>query len=410
MSLARFPLRTVTVLVYAGFLAYQSLGGGGAWACGGDVLSVGARMPRTDFLANVVAYIPLGVLGVVAAGSRTTRRRQLAWYGLVVLGAVAAFSVAMEWLQSCQPERVSSIYDVLSNTVGGLIGVCAGLVMESLALTRSRAAVDVLVVESAAARSSQRLQVLTLAIALVWVASQTLPWTFTADVSAVRANLSFLRRWPGAALLDGWVVLGHAAAWCAIACAAHLLSARRLLALVLLGAFAGLSLGAQLLTATRRPISFEELLGLMVAACLTAPLLTLEDDDARRGTAADFLFGASLLTVTAYQLRPEPGLSATSTFFWWPGVGIGGMRGALDYAMLFGWCGLATVVAAASGRRWRRLVTWPIVAVVVTLALELAQTHVPGRTGDLSAPTFTLFGVLAARACLGDLGARREQT
>ena len=410
MSLARFPLRAVTLLVYAGFLAYQSLGSGGAWACGGDVLSVGARIPRTDFLANAVAYVPLGILGMVAAGARTTRRRYLAWYGLIVLCGITAFSAAMEALQSCQPARVSSIYDVVSNTAGGSIGVLAGWVMESLALARSRAASDVLVVETAAVRAHQRLWILTLAIGLVWVASQTLPWTFSADVGGVRANLSFLRRWQGVSALDVWIVLGHAAAWSAIGCAAHLLSPRRLPAAAIMVAFAGLSLGAQLLTTTRAPISFEELLGLTAAACLTAPLLTLEDADARRAAAATVLFVAALSTVTAYELRPEPAASTTARFFWWPGVGIGGMRGALDYAMLFGWCGLATIVAAAWHRRSRRLLAWPIAAVIVTLALEALQTYVPGRTGDLSAPTFTLLGILVARACLGDLGPGAEQT
>jgi hypothetical protein len=409
MSPVRFPLRAATVLVYAAFLAYQSLGGGGAWACGGAVLSWGARMPRTDLLANVVAYVPLGILGVVAAGARTTRRRELAWRGVVVLVGIAAFSIAMEWLQSCQPGRVSSIYDVLSNTAGGLLGAIAGLAMESLALTRSHAAVDVRVVATAEARAHHRLQVLTLAVGLVWIASQTLPWTFSADVAVLRGNLSFLRRWRGLTALDGWILLGHAAAWCAIAGAAHLLSPRRVRAVVLLVAFAGLSLTAQLLTATRGALSFEELLGLAAATWLTAPLLTLDDDGPRRATAALVVFVGALLTVTAYELRPERAVPAASAFFFWPGVGIGGMRGAIDYAMLFGWCGLATVVAAAATHRPRRLVVWPIVAVAVTLMLEVAQTRVVGRTGDLSAPTFTLLGILAARACLGDPGSIDEQ-
>ncbi|HTU99574.1 MAG TPA: hypothetical protein VMF13_03485, partial [Luteitalea sp.] len=116
------------------------------------------------------------------------------------------------------------------------------------------------------------------------------------------------------------------------------------------------------------------------------------------------LWLGAVLSVVAYELRPETG-AAVAGFQWWPGVGIGGMRGALDYAMLFGWCGLATVVAAAHGTSRRRLLTWPATAVLITLLLEIAQRVVPGRTGDLSAPIFTLLGVLAARVCL-DL--RRE--
>jgi hypothetical protein len=96
---------------------------------------------------------------------------------------------------------------------------------------------------------------------------------------------------------------------------------------------------------------------------------------------------------------------ATQAFSLWPLVGLGGLLGALDYALLFGWFGLAVVVAsqwaAASGdHRARR--AWPAAAVVATLVFEIMQTRIAGRGPDVSAPLFTMLAVVGAVAVLRD--------
>lgn len=67
-----------------------------------------------EVLANVLMFVPIGLLG--AAAVRPHRRR---W----VVAAAAAVSVAIEVVQSGIPERVSSVTDVLANTAGALLGV-----------------------------------------------------------------------------------------------------------------------------------------------------------------------------------------------------------------------------------------------------------------------------------------------
>ncbi len=120
------------------------------------------------------------------------------------------------------------------------------------------------------------------------------------------------------------------------------------------------------------------------------------------------LFGGALLTVAAYQLRPDPSAVATAqSFSVWPRVGLGGLLGALDYALLFGWFGLAAVVAGRWGdiagyRRARRL--WPALGILAMLALEIMQMWIPGRGPDVSAPLFTLLAVLGAEACVEQAG------
>ncbi|HTV02668.1 MAG TPA: VanZ family protein, partial [Luteitalea sp.] len=270
-------LRVATLLAYAAFLAYQSLGSGAEWRCSGSVLSLHTRISRTDLLANVVAYIPLGLLGVLAAASTTTSRRRIAGYGVAVLAGAASFSTTMEWLQACQPGRVSSLLDVVANTAGSASGVVGGFAMESLALARAMRTPGLLVVPSADEYEARRLWLLTVAIGLVWLASQTVPWTFSVDLGTFRANLSFLRRWNGVDSLDGWRVLRHCGAWVALVCVGHLATRRRAQAATAVATLCGASLGLQLMLSARAPLSFEELAGMTLALVLIAPLLLIED-------------------------------------------------------------------------------------------------------------------------------------
>jgi hypothetical protein len=166
--------------------------------------------------------------------------------------------------------------------------------------------------------------------------------------------------------------------------------------------FAGaLSLGLQLLLDASAPLSFEELVGMASAAALV-PAMVRGADVPRRRRWAVGLLACAVLTVAAYELRPEPG-APTQAFSAWPMVGLGGRLGALDYALLFGWYGLSVVVAAqwasVEGQPRARL-AWPAAAIALMLVLELAQTLIPGRGPDTSAVLFTLLAVLGSTAVL----------
>jgi len=388
----------LALLLYTTFIVYQSLAHGGAWRCTGAVLEWGARVSRSDMLANIVAYVPLGLLLVLATTSRSGALPRLMVTMLGGIAAVALLSVSMELVQSCQASRVSSVYDLMANVTGGLVGVSGGL------LFRWASAGTGLVASHHGAASDRRLRLLTVAVVGAWVASQTVPWVFAVDLGTLRSNLSFLRHWSDGPPLDPWRVLRHAGAWVAVACACRLAAPDRWVAGAGLALTVGVSLVLQVLMDARSPLSLEELGGMVVAAMLVLPPLARAGGESlRRRWAAGLLLGA-MVTVAAYELRPEPG-AATQAFSWWPQVGLGGLRGALDYALLFGWFGLAAVVAAhwahAGGHRHARR-AWPVAAVLLTLVLEVMQTRIPGRGPDLSAPLFTVLAVLAGTALLGD--------
>jgi VanZ family protein len=118
-SLARYFLVAYVVL-----LAYGSLFPSTAWrASGVDPFAfLWAPWPRYvtafDVVANLIAYLPLGLLGVAAVPVRVPR-----WLGVVatvVLGV--GLSIMLESLQTYLPSRVASNLDVLLNSIGTGIG------------------------------------------------------------------------------------------------------------------------------------------------------------------------------------------------------------------------------------------------------------------------------------------------
>lgn len=80
-------------------------------------------VPAFDVVVNVLGYVPLGFLGVLAAYPRLRRG------GAFALGA--AFSVvlsfALESIQLYLPMRTSSNLDLLANAAGGSLGALAAL-------------------------------------------------------------------------------------------------------------------------------------------------------------------------------------------------------------------------------------------------------------------------------------------
>ncbi len=78
-----------------------------------------------DIAANVIAYVPLGLLGVLAVAPRLAGAP--AWLAATLGGA--ALSFAMEALQTYLPNRIESNVDFAANALGAAIGAFAGVVI-----------------------------------------------------------------------------------------------------------------------------------------------------------------------------------------------------------------------------------------------------------------------------------------
>lgn len=78
------------------------------------------RWTAFDNIANALAYMPLGALAALSLAALHVRARALAWLGASLV--CAALSFAMESLQTMLPARVASLYDFITNSIGGALG------------------------------------------------------------------------------------------------------------------------------------------------------------------------------------------------------------------------------------------------------------------------------------------------
>jgi VanZ family protein len=122
-SLARYLYGAYALLVI-----YASLHPFSGWVDNGvpSFAFLAAPLPRYitafDVIANIVAYVPLGLLGVLALYPRLRGSTAAA----ASLGIAVFISLCMEALQTYLPSRIPSNLDVASNAAGALAGAVAG--------------------------------------------------------------------------------------------------------------------------------------------------------------------------------------------------------------------------------------------------------------------------------------------
>ncbi|OUE27304.1 VanZ family protein [Clavibacter michiganensis] len=88
------------------------------------------RYSMIEEVANVALFVPLGMLGVLAFGSRR-------WW--VVAFAGTAMSASVELAQGAfLPARVASVTDVLANGAGAVLGAAAAAIIAARARRRGR--------------------------------------------------------------------------------------------------------------------------------------------------------------------------------------------------------------------------------------------------------------------------------
>lgn len=87
-----------------------------------------------EFTANIGMFVPLGfLLGLALA-------RRAWWVGIFLL---PAFSGAIEFLQGIAlEERVSTVLDVLANTIGGYTGLLLAMILRAMIHARDRTKIE----------------------------------------------------------------------------------------------------------------------------------------------------------------------------------------------------------------------------------------------------------------------------
>lgn len=128
---SRHILRRYLLAGYVMFIAYASLAPFGEWGYQGysfyEVLVAPLHQTYTlfDALSNLLAYVPLGVLLGLALRGKGKAVASIA--GATVLGML--LSGMMEYLQLYLPGRASSNVDILSNSVGTMIGATLAIIV-----------------------------------------------------------------------------------------------------------------------------------------------------------------------------------------------------------------------------------------------------------------------------------------
>ena len=326
------------------------------------------RVARSDFILNLIVYLPFGLLAMLCLRGPFMHRLLLA------TAAATALSASLEFGQTYLPGRVSSLADLLLNSAGGFLGALgAGLAVR---LTVSRQFTQ-RVLAALSDPTTGRLGLLALGC---WVLAQWAPLVPSLDIGNLRAGLAPLKATlTGKAALHNVQVTSYALMLFAVGTLSLSILApaqRRLstvcglLALVLAGKI--LVLG--------RVLSAEALLAF---TCLI-PIFWL-----LRTASTGLLRWLLLLALTAFLIQdallPAEGNSALRTVNWIPFRGhINSVHGVVNLLETL-WVFIALAWATYPWSRSRKLRTVLVCLIAaMTLGLEWCQQFVPGRYPDVT--------------------------
>lgn len=145
-SYARLWVSTLLLVVYASFvllvtmwpqpeqLEFDSIAGRMLRALHNIGVPEWFGYDKLEFTANIGMFVPLGfLLGLALARS--------AWWVAIFL--LPAFSGAIEFTQGIAlDERVSTVLDVLSNTIGGYLGLLLAMILRAMIHARDRTKIE----------------------------------------------------------------------------------------------------------------------------------------------------------------------------------------------------------------------------------------------------------------------------
>ncbi len=322
-----------------------------------------------DALLNVLIYVPLGWLGYL---SLTGAPRGVRLTAAVGFGCALSFTV--ELAQFYLEGRVTSLLDVASNSCGTAAGVIGAQLLDALLARRLARWREPLVRERAA-----------VVLILCWLSYHLFPFVPSIGFYRLAVRLHAMLAVSAAALPAE--TLAGMAEWLAIG--------------VLLGSIAGTStppllvallavLPARLLI-VHQQLTLAELLGALLGVALN---LALWRGRWQARAAAVLL----LVSLAISGLAPFHFSDTAASFSWrpfhasfhtanWEPAGIVLLRKVFRYGA-FLWL---------ASRCGMRLGSSAAVLSSMLFAIEIAQTHLPGRTPEITDPILALLMALALR-------------
>jgi VanZ family protein len=321
------------------------------------------RYTVRDVFLNVILYVPLGLAAAMVFLRRHSRK------GAATAAIMLAFAVSasMELLQVFEPRRDPSSLDVLTNTVGGAIGVLIALLNEP----RIRALVK------APQRGLRGAAAILLA---AWAVQEFYPLFPDIGRAHLYDSLSALLHTPHLSMVNIWLGIAE---WFAVGIALEYLFER--MSTAWLAALMLFSLAAQMVIIDRI-VSGEE----VVAAAIALALWRFSTAASRAKWCAWLLASAILLN----ELRPFYFLSVPQPFSWIPFAAT--LEAARDSAVIviarkaFDYGAMVFALRCAG---------WPWLRAGLAFALPLAaaeaiQTYLPGRSPEITDPLLALLMML----------------
>ncbi|WP_284620085.1 VanZ family protein [Aquabacterium humicola] len=330
---------------------------------------------RGDVIGNIVLFVPLAAIGQLAL-------RESRWTpglgAVVVLSGGTVLAFALQVLQIAVPARNAALSDVLWNAVGLALGLAIAASIEPLRRVGAR--------WHPAGRGPARTESLALALALLWLALQWWPFVPTLDWQHVKEALK-----PLAPSTARWSWPGFVDTALALAVLGPLLRANPARGPGLV-ALCGLAALGKLL------IVYQALTPQFVGGCLMGLACCAAGWRAGDRPVRWLTVAAALAWYTFDELRPFRWTELGRPFQWLPFVA--SLQGSMLSNLLslcwnLYWLGavllLATGLTRHAGAATCALVAW-------VLMLEGLQTHLPGRTPDVTPALLPVFWWLAHRA------------
>jgi VanZ family protein len=365
-------LATVLLILYGSLYPFRfsALGDTGFWELLRSLSF--QRTSRSDIVANLLLYVPLGLCLTLAWPARWRRLTAFGW----AVGAGVLLSLTVELLQVHAPARVSSLNDVLLNGAGTAAGAVLAVLYK--ALGRS-----IRIRGIAGGRPAPA----PLGVVLLWLAFRLAPFIPSFDWAQYRSALRPVWQDPGLMFTDtfryavGWLVAGYAVrqVWRR---EFALPAVAALVAIVLLGRIA--VVGKTLVAA--------ELIGL-AAAAVAGALLVMTSDHRRCAALAALLTAV----VVVEGLQPFAFSATAHDFSWIPFTS--SLTGALEvnYAILLEKCFWYFALVWLLARYGLPPITAALGTAILLAAIEFVQLWIPGRSAEITDSLLALAaGVLVA--------------
>ncbi|MFV0277586.1 MAG: VanZ family protein [Parahaliea sp.] len=318
-----------------------------------------------DLLSNIVLFLPFGFFGVQALPARMSTLTRL----VLVVALGVAGSLGIEIAQSFLAMRNTSVYDLGLNSLSVLIGALAGSVNWHRWI------------ESGAVLGARPRSIFPLLMIAAWAAYRLFPYVPTIDVQQVKDALKPLLAMTPLPLADTVRHFGIVLAL-ALLLQTVLPPARARLALVLL-ALGAIAAKPFIVTKVIWPAEF-----VAAIAALTV-WFALLSQVASRTLIVTVIFAAALTFqgLSPFELRAEAAHFSFIPFsgFEWGSMAVN-LQSFLEKVFLYGTLLWLIVQAGGSARLGLGLA----LVVTFTLAMEIAQRHIIGRSPEISDPILAL--------------------